>query len=333
MMKDNETTGNKGWFGRKKNSVTPPQKVSRPPSGSSFTPYKRKSPISEVGTADDSLPPREESPERTGSPGLPSPPTEKGVVPQETTDGNGDVVEHAPTAPLHAGFDFEAIKDVLRESKETGGRKVSAVSLKPIPEHMVPPASPITRSGSAPPYTSTHPPPSHSQLSHTFTRGGTGEDRVSDDLGLTPTFSRSFSLVDTPTAGGNNDFTSVDNSLGPEVPEKFPLPSGSPQLSFGSYDGSIWQASYAGVDQSEAATSLSLLGEGRENGSYGFLSSSPIINPSASQSSLSFGGPGGTIGYEPSTSIVLPPNHEADPWSSLPRGKKTAGGFNSNPWA
>jgi hypothetical protein len=331
VMKDGETAQNKGWFGRKKTPVTAPQNVSRPPSASSFTPYKRKSSVPEVGATDDGLPPREESPERTGSPGPPSAPTENSLETQETVDGNGDVVEPAPTVPLHAGFDFAAIKDVLRESKETGGGKVPAVSLNPIPEHMIPSASPITRSGSAPPYTSTHRPPPHSQLSYHFTGDDDGEGRVTDDLA--PAFSRSLSLVDAATAGSNNEFTSVDNTLGPEVPKKSPLPSNSPQVSFGSYDGGIWQASYAGVYQSETAASkpsLSLLGEGRENGSGGYLSSSPTIDPFATRSSLS---PGGTIGYERSTPIVPPPNHEADPWSSLTRGKKAISGFNANPWA
>lgn len=327
-MKENEQTQNKGWFGRKKNSVTPPQKVSRPPSASSFVQYKRKSPVPEVGATDDGLPPREELPERTGSP-RPSPTTETGVVTLETAEGNSDVVEPAPTVPLHAGFDFAAIKDVLRESDATVGGKVSAGLLNPIPEHMYSPASPIPRSGSAPPYTSAHHPPSHSQPSRNFTRDDGGEYIVSGDFA--PAFSRTLSLVDTPTIGRNNDFTSVDNALGPEVPAKSPRPSNSSQLSFGSYDGSIWQASNTDVYQSETAASkpsLSLLGEGRENGSYGYLSSSPTINPSVSRSP-----PMGTIGYEPSTPIVLPPDHEADPWSSLTRGKKPTSGFNSNPWA
>ena len=330
MVKDDETTQNKGWFSRKKKPVTPPQKVSRPPSASSFTPYKRKSPVPEVGAVEDGLPPREELPERTGSPGPPSPPTEKGIESLETTNGNGDIVESAPTVPLHAGFDFAAIEDVLRESKETGGGKVSAVSLNPIPEHMIPPASPITRSGSAPPYTSTHHPPSRSQPSRNLTRDDGGEDWVSEDL--TPAFSRSFTLFDTPTAGRNKDFTSDDNALGPEVPEESPLPSNSPHFSFGNYEGSVWQASYTGGYQPGTAASkpsLSLLGEGREGGSHGSLSPSPTINPS----SLSFEEPGGTIGYEPSTSVVPPPKHEADPWPSFARGKKPISGFNANPWA
>ena len=331
MVKEDETTEKKGWFGRKKTSVTPPQKVSRPPSASSFAPYKRKSQVPEAGATDDDLPPREESPERTGSPGPPSAPAEKGIDREETADGNGDVAE---PAPIHAGFDLTAIKDVLRESKGTGGGKVSAVSLNPIPEHMVPLASPVTRSGSAPPYTSTRRSPSHSQLSHKFTGDDAGEDGVSDDLA--PAFSRSLYLDETPTAGGNNGFTSVDNDLGPEVPTRSQLPSNSPQLSFGGYDGSVWHGSYTGVYQSGTAASkpsLSILGGGRENGSHGYLSSSsPTINPFLSESSLSLGEPGGAIGYEPSTSVVPPPNNEADPWSSVTRGKKPISGFNSNPW-
>ena len=333
-MKEDGTTQNKGWFGRKKNSVTPPQKVSRPPSASSFTPYKRKSQLPEVNVIDDDLPPREELPRRTGSPASSSPQTEKGKETQETTDGNGDA-EPTPTLPLHAGFDFEAIKNVLRESKDTGGAKSSALSLNPVPEHMIVPSSPITRSGSAPPYTSTHTLPSHSHLSRNLIRDDDTDGAGVSDA-LAPTHPRPFSLPGTPGTGQDNDFTSY-NTLGPEVPTKSPLPSNSSSLSFGGYDGNIWQAPSNDVYQSGAATStpsLLLLGEGRTNGSHGYLSSSPTINPFMGQPSLSFGGPGGTIDCAPSISIVPPPNNEADPWSpSLTRGKKPINGLNSNPWA
>ena len=333
-MKDNGKTQNKGWFGRKKNSVTPQRKVSRPPSASSFTPYRRKSQAPEVNATDDDLPPREELPERTGSPESPPPQTEKGKETQEAIDDSGGAKDSTPTVSLHAGFDFEAIKDVLRESKDSEGGKPSTLSPSPVPEHMVPPASPIPRSGSAPPYTYTHPSPSHSQLSQSFTRGSDADnDGVSG--ALTPTFSRSLSLADTSSSGIKNDFTSP-NTLGPETPMKSPLPSSSPSLSFGGRGGSIWQAPPSDIYQSGATASipsLSPLGEGRANGSYGYLSSSPTINPFVSQSSLSFGGPGGTIDYVPSTTIVPPSNNEADPWSSLTRGKKPISGPNSNPWA
>ena len=330
MVKDDGTAQSKGWFGRKSNPVTPPQKVSRPPSASSFTPYKRKkSQVPEVDATDDDLPPRGELQKPTGSSGSPPPPQiEKG---EETPGGDGDAEEPTPAVPLHAGFDFAAIKDVLEESKGTEEGKPAAF-LSPVPEHMIPPASPITRSGSAPPYTPTHVPPSNSPLSRDF--------NDADEYGactLTPKFSQ-LSLSDTPNSGRNNGFTSSSTILGPEVPTKSPLPSDSPSLSFGGYDGSIWQALPNDVYQSGAAAStpsLSPSAEGRANGSHGYLSSSLTINPFVSKSSLSFGGPGGTtIDYTPSSSIVPPSNNEADPWtSSLTRGKKPTSGFNSNPWA
>ena len=332
-MKDDGTKQNKGWFGRKKPQVTPPQKVSRPPSASSFTPYRRKSQVPEVNATDDDLPPREEPPKRVGSPGSPPSQIEKKEI-QETPDGNDDANQPAPTIPLHAGFDFAAIQDVLQESKGTDGGKPAASLLSPVPEHMIPPASPITRSGSAPPYTSTRPPSSYSQLSRDSTRGDADEDEESG--ALTPTFSRSLSLADTSSTARNDEFTSF-NTLGPEVPPKPSFPSKSPSLSFGGYDGSVWQAGPNDVHQLGAAgftPSPSLLGEGRANGSYGYLSSSPTVNPFTAQSPLSFGGPGGTIDYVPSTPIVPPSNNGGDPWtSSLTRGKKPISGLNSNPWA
>ena len=335
MMKDDGTPQNKGWFNRKKSPVTSPQKVSRPPSASSFAPYRRKSQVPEVNTTGDDLPPREVLPKRTGSPGSPPPQIESEKEIQETPDGDGDATQPTPSIPLHAGFDFTAIKDVLQESKDTDGGKPAALSLSPIPEHMIPSASPITRSGSAPPYTSIHPSPSHSQLSRDFTRDDADGDGVSGTL--TPTLSRPLSLTNTSSTSRLNDvFTSVD-TLSPEVPAKSSLPADSPSLSFGGYDGSIWQSSSSNVYQSGAAASTPSLpqqGGGKTNGSYGYLSSSSTINPFTGQSSLSFGGPGGTIDHVPSASIVPSSNNEADPWSSsLTRGKKPISGFNSNPWA
>ena len=333
-MKEDGTPQKKGWFSRKKQSVSPPQKVSRPPSASSFTPYKRKSQTPEVNATDDDLPPREELPKPVGSPG-PPPQIDKDEETKEIPDGNGEPEEPSPAIPLHAGFDFTAIKDVLQESKDAEREKPAVLSLNPVPEHMIPQASPTTRSGSAPPYTSTHLPPSHSRLSRGFTSDDdTDKDGMSGDV--TPTFSRPFSLADTANTGRNNDFTSLNN-LGPQVPTKSPLPSNSPSLSFGGYDGSIWQSPSNDVYQSGATSStpsLSPFGEGRAKGSYGYPSSSSTINPFVGQSPLSFGGPGGTIDHGPSTSIVPLSNNEADPWSpSLTRGKKPINGFNSNPWA
>ena len=331
MVKDDGKPQERGWFSRKKNQVTPPRKVSRPPSASSFTPYRRKSQVPEVNVDDDDLPPREELTKRTVSPESPPPQTENRKETQATPDGDGDANDPAPAIPLHAGFDFEAIKDVLRETKDSEGGK-STFSLNPVPEHMIPPASPIPRSGSAPPYTYTHPTPSRSQLSQGFTRDE--DDNVSS--ALTPAFSRSLSLADTTSTGKNNEFASF-NALDPEVSAKSPLPSNSPSLSFGGYDGSIWQVPANDVYQSGVATSrpsLSPLGDGRGTRSYGYLSSSPTIDPFDNQPSLSFGGSGGTIDYVPSPPIVRSSNNEADPWpSSLTRGKKPNSGFNSNPWA
>jgi len=332
VVKDDGKTQEKGWFGRRKNSATPPQKVSRPPSASSFTPYRRKSQVPEMNVNDDDLPPREELTKRTVPPESPPPQAEKGKETQATPDGNEDAKDPTPTIPLHAGFDFEAIKDVLRETKDTEGGK-SNFSLNPVPEHMIPPASPIPRSGSAPPYTYTHPTLSRSQLSQGFARDEA--DNVSG--ALTPAFSRSLSLAGTPSTGKNNEFTSFD-APDSEVPAKSPLSSDSASLSFGGYDGSIWQAPSNEVyHQSRAAAStppLPPLGNGRGAGSYGYLSSSPAIDPFDNQPSLSFGGSGGTIDYVPSPPIVRSSNNEAEPWSSsLTRGKKPINGFNSNPWA
>ena len=279
-----------------------------------------------MDATDDDLPPREELPKPTGPPGTPPPEIEKDEETKEIPDGSSDAEEPTPAIPLHAGFDFTAIKDVLQESKDAERGKPAALSLNPVPEHMIPQASPMTRSGSAPPYTSMHVRPSHSRLSHGFTRDDDIDgDEISGDV--TPTFSR---------PGGNNGFTSLNNH-GPQVPTKYPPLSASPSLSFGGYDGSIWQTSPNDVYHSGTATStpsLSPLGEGRAKGSHGYLSPSPTINPFVGQPQLSFGGPGGTIDHGPSTSIVPPSNNEVDPWpSSLTRGKKPINGLNSNPWA
>ena len=285
-----------------------------------------------MNVKDEDLPPREELSRQGGSLGSQTLPAEKGIEAQETANDNVDAMEPAPTIPLHAGFDLTAIKNVLRESKETDGAagRASTSSLSPVPEHVIPQATLITRSGSAPPYTFTHHhAPSHSQLSHNLTRDDDAEGNdISDDL--TRKFSPSFSFVDTPSTVSKKDLTSVNNTLtGPEVPTP---PSNSPQLAFGGYDGSVRQAS--STDRpGTAVRSSSVLREERGNGTSSYLPSSPTINPFASQSSSSLGEPDGTIGYKPSFTIVLPSPHDTDPWSSLTRGKKPISEFNSNPWA
>lgn len=114
-----EDTKKRGWFSRrKKKSATPAARVSRPPSTTSLS-FEKKPRSSQSSVVDDQLPPREatSSPipsvaSRPATPGLePSPATPLPAAAPE----DGDV--SAAVLPVHAGFNFEAMKEIIGKAE------------------------------------------------------------------------------------------------------------------------------------------------------------------------------------------------------------------------
>ncbi|KAJ6601116.1 hypothetical protein DFH09DRAFT_1126907 [Mycena vulgaris] len=266
----------KGWFSKKK-EPTLPQSVSRPPSVSSFTKHTHGSSVS----LDDDQPPRVGTPPVAGA-SAPSAPT--------SPDAN-------PKVPIHAGFDFNAIKDVL------GKAELNPEDLK-IPEENqfvapdIPP--PTNRSESAPPRQQT--PPADADRPP-FNPPSPSPSRAD----LSGTFSRSMSVNDIHD-------TDSDSDEPPPPPDKPPVYVSPGSLSFGDTSGSVWSPTDPDPPRTGAIPA------------FGYAAAqNPFASYSPADTGLSFGGADGSItsGFAPA----------ADPWT-IPSdlGKKKSPAFNANPW-
>ncbi|KAJ6479190.1 hypothetical protein C8R47DRAFT_609586 [Mycena vitilis] len=272
----------KGWFSKKSTEPARPQSVSRPPS--TFSKHSRPS----SAPLDDELPPRVGSPLGAG-PSKPSSPTAK------------DAPEGASKIPIHAGFDFNAIKDVLGKA-ELNPEELKIPETNHFEAPVIPP--PTNRSESAPPQQQTppavadHPPP--------FDPPSPSPSRAD----LSAAFARSMSVNAVHDDTSDSD---TDTDEPPPPPAKPPLFVSPSALSFGDASGSVWSPE---LPRSSASI--------------------PAFGYSAAQSSfvgdtgLSFGGADGSIsgGF-----AAAPPPAPVDPWA-VPRdlGKKKSATFGSNPW-
>lgn len=113
VIREEEVEEKKGWFSRKKSRPSLQQHVSRPPSAANF-PRLQKARSDSTTTSstprtsqDDDLPPRELV---AGSAVSPSK-----TAPSELPTAVQDGMPNQPEIPMHAGFDFAAIKNVLKD--------------------------------------------------------------------------------------------------------------------------------------------------------------------------------------------------------------------------
>ncbi|PBK59345.1 DUF726-domain-containing protein [Armillaria solidipes] len=299
VVREEDMSKKKGWFSRKSKS-SKPQHVSRPPGGPSS--YSRK-PSGPVPTPRDSidsdLPPRMDS-----STPVASPPS----TPQRDTASPG------PDIPMHAGFDFAAIKEMIGHSEQ--------------PEQVVSP-TPITAPPIPPPTNRTESMPQALKRSPSPTPGPSTSRSPSplkkDEM--SSAFSRSMSLndandSDTDTEPSRSPYASPPPPLSPPSYSRSPPPS-----SFGANDS--WS------DPPSRTTTLSSFNN------YGFnvptystsaasLTQNPFAAPLATppDAGLSFGGVDGSI-------TTSSPANVSDPWSMsthVGRRKNTAD-FSSNPWS
>ena len=341
MIKEEEKQEKKGWFGRrKKKSSGTPQSVSRPPSAASFgLPKKRTSQETNIPD-DDELPPREGASTPTPAPASSIPPK------SPSTPNSGDV--GTSDIPVHAGFDFAAIKQVLGKSDLNPG-ELKIPQASPFPPPSIHP--PTKRTESAPPPIPEPPSPP------------TPKARASADLppilhdeepiagpsasprsDLSSAFSRSLSLNNMSDAG-EADMTSFGSAVSS---------SRRPTLAFGGSDGSLWPAqdpepistAYGAIGGYQMPSSLSAMRSAdllsnpfASAGSGGLRPDglpAPPDNPFASSpaSGLSFGGIDGSITFSSASSP--PPQASGDPWgigSPYGSGKKaTSSTLDLNPW-
>ena len=297
----------------------PPQKVSRPPTASSFS---KKPPSEKPGEipVDDDLPPRMETstpPPEGGS----QPPAEKAAAatpPTPAESGSQDL-------PLRAGFDLDAIKKMIGNSEVKDADMRAPPALPPVPVSPVPP--PSQRSASMP---LSYPSSSSRSPSPPTPPAQNPPPPPLDAAQLTSPFTRSMSL---------NEHHSVSITPGP-APSPFSPPIAPtmrtrPLLSPSamSLSEGLWSTAHlAGPLSSRSPTDL-FPAAGHASPLMAQTSSnlSSILTPTANgdlyadlftPSGLSFGGPDGLVTSPPAV----------DPWSARSDEKKTYS-FNANPWS
>ncbi|KAJ7083377.1 hypothetical protein B0H15DRAFT_423801 [Mycena belliarum] len=284
IVEREEDKGKKGWFSKKKEH-TRPQSVSRPPSASTFSKHTRA-----TSSVDEELPPR------IGTP--------VGVSPSTPASPTTDSPDLNPKIPVHAGFDFKAIKDVL------GKAELNPDELKIPHENQfeAPPIPPPTnRSESEPPRLQTPTPDDDRPHSNPPSPSPSRAD-------LPAAFGRSMSVNDVQDTDLDTD-TDTDTEEPPPPPPDKPLAYLSPStLSFGDASGSVWSPSAP-----KAVPAFGFAASQNPFASYSAASYAPT------DTGLSFGGANGSISFAPA----------ADPWTipnDLGAGKKKSPAFNANPW-
>ncbi|KAF9461932.1 hypothetical protein BDZ94DRAFT_1262538 [Collybia nuda] len=320
----------KGWFSRKKGKSTPQASVSRPPTAVPTTPRKSQSQASD--STDDDLPPRVQSGD-SSSPSSPAKPHDKGPSSGTSTPSTepGASTSHLP---IHAGFDFNAIKEVLGKA-ELNPEELE-IQDNPYQAPHIPP--PTNRSESAPPSHHFSPQAPRSSLDPSLGAPVPGPSSPRADLPAS--FSRTMSLNDVHDDSSDSDEenfaqhissyrsdnqSSYEDSL---FTSTTPRPS---QLQMPSPDSFVkrnipsWPPSAESDSFSPGASST----YGAPLSSFSAGLSQPAHNPFASyappDTGLSFGSSDGSITSLPITS---------DPWQiSNDFGKKKSSTFNSNPWS
>jgi hypothetical protein len=216
-----------------------------------------------------------------------------------TPSGPSSPAKEDSKIPIHAGFDFNAIKDVLGKAE----LNPDELRIRDAEEFEVPPIPPPTnRSESAPPPQQT--PPTEAQ------RPSFGPPSPEQGpSSMSATFSRSMSVNDV-----RDDYPDSDPDDPPPPPEKPPVYTPAPTLSFADNTGSLWSPD----DRFEP----------RDVPAFGYSaaqSANPFSTYTPPDTGLSFGGADGSI-----TSTVSP---LADPWT-IPTelGKKKSPAYNANPW-
>jgi len=303
VVRDNEPK-KKGWFSRKSKSSKLPQKVSRPPGASNFI---KKPPKSREGTLDDELPPRLDD-------GAPPPASEKSSVAESVDAEQTDL-------PVHAGFDFNAIKAVIGEAGINEG-EVRVPQIAPLPVPPVPPPSQQSESESVPrplhrtPSTPSLPSPDLPPAS----QGGVSESRHD----LTSHFTRSMPLNSLHDSGepGKGDSRLLR-------PEKSPIThrTSDPTLlppSVNSDAAAAWPPNDTSGAFAHQTQALSFGDTAPASMAYG-SSTKDLYSDFITPSGLSFGDVDGLV--------TLP--SITDPWNARTAvgDEKIVSSFNANPWS
>ncbi|RPD64652.1 DUF726-domain-containing protein [Lentinus tigrinus ALCF2SS1-7] len=344
VIREGEEKEKKGWFRRKKKTSSTSQSISRPPSAASFGIAKKRTSESSA-TDDDDLPPREGASTPT--------PTKPAVVqtPPKSPTAADDGDLGSSELPVHAGFDFAAIKQALGKSElEPGEPQVPQPSRFPLP----PIQPPTLRTESAPPPVPepSSPPTPKIRPSLDLPPIPRVEEPVagpstSPQADLSSTLSRSLSLNNVPDAE-EADMTSFGTSASSLAASRQPV------LSYGGSDGSVWPSQepdptptygafaggYALSTNFSNMPSTDVLSNPFASASGGLRAGtlpSPSANPfaSAGAPALSFGGADGSISF-PTTTTPASSQPSRSPWdiaNPYGSGKKASSStLDLNPW-
>ena len=336
MVREEEEPKKRGWFSRKKKSSTPTPQTSRPSTATSSFSHRRQG--SSQSTLHDDLPPREDQ-LPTPTSGTPTPGT-PALHPTPTELTEYDLASPGtPAIPKHAGFNFNAIKEVIGKADSNPEElQIPAPIRFQVPA--IPP--PTQRSESAPlPTPEALGMRSQQSPQNSSERAVAGPSSPPPDLASS--LSRSMSLKD---MRGEAEFQDALTSAGEQTPSNSQLFRDPPSVSLGSNDNG-WPAepdpmpsSLATADSSSSSlqhrSTYDLL---RPSGtrSYGLSSLPDSPFGAANSSGLSFGTADASITFTPLSSTGSEPS---DPWS-IPApsfggfsSKKSTSSFNvnSNPW-
>jgi hypothetical protein len=345
-------------FSRKSSTPSTPSKVSRPPGPSTFS--SKPSMDMSRSLADDELP------ERMENTHISTPPKTPTVAESEKKQDVADVVDK--TVPVHAGFDFKAITQALKE----GSNPVDAQdeASKPVLAPIVVSSMPLVRSESAPPLDQSSPetaatpkatwppspfsatipktapvvePPAPPVPHHVLSRSLSSEVGPSTDTsGMSPTGSFApwtFSQKNSWSTRNASEVTLGNTGVwGSEASVSAPYKSNGFQpstasLSFGGSDGSI---SLGPALNATSSTPFSSTTHKPFEDKFGFggagaglsFGSSDGTISTAPAPTLSFGGADGSISLASS-------NKERDQWAPKPWGSSNtqkSNPFASNPW-
>ncbi|KAF8971813.1 hypothetical protein BDZ97DRAFT_1723539 [Flammula alnicola] len=358
VVREEDTQKKSGWFSQKKTNTAPQKYVSRPPSTATFANVKKqqqpdgpasKAVSTTAAEADDDLPPRmgSSSADPSASP-RPEPLKLPGSgrntpVPSRPSTPSNDPSASSSNLPLHAGFDLNAIKNVLQEVEHDSSKSSQAPRT---PANFIlgrlgtpPMASPSVRSQSTPPVqvpdinvnARSSSLDGHGNLQQPQETSSSPVDYSTRD-DLTPSFSRSFS------ASSRLDENSASYPLSTSYSS-----SSLAKPSFNNFDEPGFAYSARTTTNSlslpddiiptwDASTSSLHIPSSSTRPSYSMPSPPSILNPFASNitqaPSLSFGTSDG--------SIVGSSGVQSDSWSIPPLGvkkKSTMDGFNANPWS
>ena len=315
VREEDEKATKKGWFGRKKKQpVTSPTKVSRPPSAASWaSPRSRSTATPDPSSPNDDLPPR--------------------VSAFSTAvEVNGDTSQSSVELPKHAGFDLAAMKEIIDNAAQRNPDELKDLQA---PSHYpVPPFHPPThRTESAPPLhesPSTTPVMKSSKVLSPELPTGAGTPSQVD---LNATFQRSLSVSDMHEEPEEMMLSSYSDSTrkdSPFSPASMPatrlwpaasLPPGGFNSNWSSETGSLDTFDGQTFGSSTKVHLSGNMGGPPYGGNHLAFSANPFASGSSSE--LSFGGADGSITHA---------EVERDPWSARPLRSKTTA-FNSNPWS